>query len=579
MKLKIFIAFMLAFAVAFVVYSQTKRKNFALAEDFPRGALVYAQTGDLPALVKIFSESEFIDKYAKSGNFDDFRNRHLGRKLASRWQEFNDGAGVSFDLKTVARLTEGGAAIAVYDVGKLEFVFVAPMRNEVFAGIDFLRNRDKFAEETLAGGEIVRRAAIKADRGRQKQELIFANVKNRFVLATSEKLLARTLNNINDETSKNRLSDEPAFAVLSRKIEPHAATVWINQTALNDDYYFKRYWLMSAAENLKNVRAGIFDFEIGEGKAFEHRRFLLNEKVENATINFEHAYKLLAHLPPEIPLYRLQKSDARTIGETINKTVFEPRLSETTQKSRRSIYFSPFDASDETSEYHGYLSEKFDENINEVEADETIERQETTIDFSESLASARPQAILTFARSQILPAPLFIDFRRAAIFHLGAPKKFNRQAFETAIAGKFAAQTMIAAPNAEFVWETKTENETVRRELKLPMLEWRAVYELRGDLLILANDASFFQEIVASNNSTNENQTDLFADLTVINLSERKTAYDDVFDRLNEKNASDDFFSGNIKSLLDAADRIKKIEIRKNFRQNILEEELIFSYQ
>jgi hypothetical protein len=49
-----------------------------------------------------------------------------------------------------------------------------------------------------------------------------------------------------------------------------------------------------------------------------------------------------------------------------------------------------------------------------------------------------------------LPAPLFIDFRRAAIFRLGAPEKFNRQAFETAIRQKFAAQTMIAATNAEF---------------------------------------------------------------------------------------------------------------------------------
>jgi hypothetical protein len=98
-------------------------------------------------------------------------------------------------------------------------------------------------------------------------------------------------------------------------------------------------------------------------------------------------------------------------------------------------------------------------------------------------------------------------------------------------------------------------------------------------LLILANDASFFQEIIASNNSAKENPAAEFSELTVINLSERKAAYDDVFERLREKNAADNFFTCNIKSLLDAADEIKKIEIRKNYRQNILKEELIFSYQ
>lgn len=583
MKTKIFFTiWSVVAALAVIVYSQTKGANFAPAEDFPRGALVYAQINDLPTFVKLFSESEFAARYAASENFADFNKKHLGRKLASRWREFSDAAGFSLDWKAIAGLTETGATIAVYDVGKLEFVFVAPVRGEIFAATEFFRRREKFRTETLAGGTIIYRTEVEADRARQKQELIFANVENRFVLATSEKLLAQTLKNISGETAKNRLSDEPAFAALSAKIEPHLATVWVNQTALNEDYYFKRYWLLSDTANLKNIRAGIFDFEMQAGKLIEHRRFLLENAIENAALDSAQTEKMLSFLPANIPFFRLSVTDARVVNETIDKTIFERRREMSEQKNRRSIY-SSFDATDyDDAEDYDYLSGNFDENIDETEADETIERAETKIDFAASLASANAQAVLTFASPQISPSPLFVDFRRAAVFRLDAPEKFDRQAFETTIGRKFAAQTLIAASDVELIWETKTENGALRRELKLPMLEWRAVYALRGDLLIVANDESFFREIPIENHQANKNPTNqkpVFAELTVINMSERKSAYDDVFNRLIEKDAADDFFTGNVKSLLDSVSEIKKIEIRKNYSQNILAEELIFSYQ
>lgn len=584
MKTKILCAILLiAVAAALIVYAQTNRADFAPAADFPRGALVYAQIGDLPAFVRLLNESKFAAEYAASVNFANFRNNHLGRKLASRWREFNDAAGFSFDLETVAGLTENRAAIAVYDVGKLEFVFAAPLSAELFAASAFLRNREKYAQETLDGGTVIYRVRVEADRGRQKQELIFAHVENRLVLATSERLLAQTLNNIGGAASKNRLSDEPAFAVLSDKIEPHLATVWVDQTALNDDYYFKRYWLMSDAAPLENIRAGIFDFEMRDGKLLEHRRFLLDEVAAIAPLESEQTGKLLARVPENIPFYRLRRTDAQATGETIEKTIFEPRPNETERNSSRSFYSSFGAADDAASEDYDYLSGKFDENVDENEADEAVERPETKVDFAASLAAANPRAVLTFARPQVEPAPLFVDFRRAAIFYLGAPEKFDREAFESAIKEKFAAQTMIAAPEAEFVWETKTDDDSARRELKLPMLEWRAVYALRGDTLILTNDTEFFREIDAAENNSaarNEEKEKIrFAELTVVNLSERKAAYDDVFDRLREKQAAEDFFTGSVKSLFDAASRIARIEIRKNYSRNILEEELIFSYQ
>ena len=578
MKLKIFITILFVAAIGFVAFSANRTEHFAPAEDFPREALVYVQINDLPRLINLWNESKFKEKYSESTNFYQFKSSHLGRKLVSRLNEFSTASGFSIDLETVSSLTANRAALAIYDIGKLEFVFIAPVSDEIFAATKFVQNQDKFAEETLSDGTKIYRAAVEADRGRQKQELIFTHAKGRFILATSEKLLAQTLENISGNGRKNRLSDEPSFALLSEKTEPHSATVWVNQTRLNADYYFKRYWLMSDAEDLQNIRAGIFDFEIQAEKLVEQRRFLLNQNVNISPISASQIEKLSAFLPADIPFYRLQKADSKTVGETIEKTIFERQTKEAKRKNyRRFDNFSFDDYNDYSSGDYEFLSENFDERIDETEDAEIIEKSVAAINFFGSLQSANPQAVLRFAKPKVLPAPLFIDFERGAVFHLASPEGFNRNEFEAKIARKFSTQTLVLSPNVELNWETKTENNLTWRELKLPMLEWKAVYFLRGNDLILANDVDFLREILSAENTRNIESKDApTTKLTVINLEEKENAFTEIFARLEETSAFGNFFTGNVKSLLDSISKVKKIEVRENYARNILEETIIF---
>src|SRR5205085_923116 len=99
-------------------------------------------------------------------------------------------------------------------------------------------------------------------------------VKGRFVLATGEQLMLRTLANINGKSRSDKLSDDPTFKTLSGEISPHFASVWVDQSKLNGDYYFKHYWAMSDAARLRGMRAGLFDFEMRESSLLERREFL-----------------------------------------------------------------------------------------------------------------------------------------------------------------------------------------------------------------------------------------------------------------------------------------------------------------
>ena len=66
---------------------------------------------------------------------------------------------------------------------------------------------------------------------------------------------------------------------------------------------------MSDVEDLKNIRAGIFDFEIGEEKFIEHRRFLLKENENIAPVDAETAEKILTFVPENSPFYQLKTAE------------------------------------------------------------------------------------------------------------------------------------------------------------------------------------------------------------------------------------------------------------------------------
>jgi len=68
------VALGLIICAALFVNSRTRstRAAFGLAEDFPRGALVYAQFKDLPALIKQWDQSRLKQQYLESANYKEF---------------------------------------------------------------------------------------------------------------------------------------------------------------------------------------------------------------------------------------------------------------------------------------------------------------------------------------------------------------------------------------------------------------------------------------------------------------------------------------------------------------------------
>ncbi|HEY9502752.1 MAG TPA: hypothetical protein VIR01_14050, partial [Pyrinomonadaceae bacterium] len=73
------IAIALAFiGVAFVVFARTAREPkgaYGLAEELPRGALVYAQFSNLSTLIQEWDRSPLKERYLNSTNYRQLQNR------------------------------------------------------------------------------------------------------------------------------------------------------------------------------------------------------------------------------------------------------------------------------------------------------------------------------------------------------------------------------------------------------------------------------------------------------------------------------------------------------------------------
>lgn len=545
--------------------SAAKNDPFSPAKDLPRGALVYVQISDLPALIKRWKESPVSSKYLDSLNFRDLANRHLGLKLASRWQEFSDAAGFPFDLETVAGFADGRASIAIYDIGKLDLVFIAPVSDELFAVTKLAQNRSRFEEEDLGDDITAFRVAVEADRGRQKQEILFTHLRGRLIVATSEKLLAKTIANVIGRSSKDRLSDEPTFSRLSDRVTPHLATVWVDQAGLNDDYYFKRYWLMKDTAKLKNVRAGIFDLSIDDGKVTESREFLLDTPEQPQSVSIADGRELLSHVPGDTALFQMNSANNANVDDAIKVVLEIPaNVAKASERTTTHSFFRDDSVYYLDEGRFWSLGSDFDQNIDDQpdDSDEIVD-EVAAFQIAPTLAAARPTALLLISQPKMQAKPLFAEFNYAAVFRLGAAAAFDRAAFESAIRESLLQRVVIPEAAKMPEWTTKSENRSAFRELSLAMLDRTLSYVVVGDILILGNSNELIEEIQqAKNSGSDENLDKAFCDWRVLDVNQSREQFDQLFDQLQESN-SDDFFAGNIESLIAAVPEAERVEIKR----------------
>jgi len=388
--------------------------------------------------------------------------------LISRWEEFNDALGFPLDLATIGSSTDGAAAIAVYDIGQLDLLFVAPISDEKVALTEFFKSKDQFEELETPDGTPYYSHTVEADRGRQKQVLAFATVNGRFLLGTNEKLFLRALANLKKRATNDSIAADPTFKTLSQKITPHFATIWVDQSRLNADYYFKHYWLMQNVAELKSIRAGIFDLEQQQSRWIERREFLTTAERSNPGMQAAELRQLYSRTPDDASFVRFRSliNNPALPGPIIRDTLFDsPVEQESSSRSWSWDSYSPEDfyptSGDDYDSYdrYSYLDDSYDRTINDpydARVSDRVEpgrnplaaelEQQFLSGLQNVLSPARASAVAIATTPHITKGPLFVEFRRVAIFNLQAPGNLRRELLEQTVAqGAQARLTVVSS--------------------------------------------------------------------------------------------------------------------------------------
>mgnify|MGYP003288291669 CR=1 FL=1 len=609
-RVRWFTALLVLICVALIVYARSNRSSknaYSLAGDLPRGALVYAQFENLPELIKSWEQSQLKERYLSSTNYQQLQHRHLAMKLISRWEEFNDALGFSLDLGTLGSSTDGAAAVAIYDIGKLDLLFVAPISEGKVALTQFFKSKDQFEETETEDGTPYYSQAVEADRGRQKQVLAFAIVNGRFLLGTNEKLFLRALANIKSRATKDSIADDPTFRSLSAKVKPHFATIWVDQSKLNADYYFKHYWLMQNVDELKSIRAGIFDLERQESKWIERREFLTTVPAVPSAMSVAELQRLYSRMPGDAPFVRFRSltNNSDVPGKILRDTLFDSPVEQ--DRDTRSWSWDSYSSDDfyPVSDYtydsydrYSHLDDNYDTTIDDpydarvterVEPGRNpmaaeLERQFLT-GLQNVLSPANASAVAVATTPHATKGPLFVEFRKVAIFNLQSPGNLRRELLEQTIAQGAESRLTVVNSGSQPKWETRSD---AWRSLHLPMLGWEICYAVKDNMLIVSNSNELMKAVLEP-----RQQSTVSADvdeLTIIRFDRRKESFDDIVNVLdadaikrreqassadpNSPKGSQEFFSGNISSLLNVASGVSRIEIKRRSTGNNLHEEI-----
>ena len=154
----------------------------------PSGALLYLQARDFSALLVDWNRSPQKQAWLASSNYEVFSRSRLLLRLKEAGKQFADAAGLPADMNFLSQVAGGESALALYDIGKLQFVYITRLPSANAMQNQLWQARSKFEIRNAGGVTFYLRRDPESQR-----EVEFAVSGNYLLLATREDLMAGAL--------------------------------------------------------------------------------------------------------------------------------------------------------------------------------------------------------------------------------------------------------------------------------------------------------------------------------------------------------------------------------------------------
>ncbi|MGH9578221.1 MAG: hypothetical protein ACRD3R_12355, partial [Terriglobales bacterium] len=284
------------------------------AEVLPAGALLVLEAKDFSSLLAAWKGSKEKELWLAGDSYKVFSRSRLFLRLEEALNEFAVAGGFPADMTLVESAAGGASALALYDVGKLEFLYVTHLPAARAAETALWNSRAQFEPRSNAGFDYFVRASED-----KKRVIAFASTGDFLLVATREDLLASALALLAGKGGPD-VRHEPWYAqAVAAAGEAGDLRLVMDLHNLARKPHFRSYWVQGNISEMGAYRAGVADLHRSAGE-FREERVLLAAAAspaansaadEDAARSSDAALAdALRLVPPDAGLYRAWASPA-----------------------------------------------------------------------------------------------------------------------------------------------------------------------------------------------------------------------------------------------------------------------------
>ncbi len=236
----------------------------------PNGALLYLEAQDFHSLIHDWNASQAKRTWLAGDDYAGFSRSRLFQRLSQAQDEFSATATIPADANLLGSVAGSESALALYDIGNLQFVYVTRMEEAKAAATPLWLARDKFEQRAEGAARFYLREDQQSNR-----TAAFALDKGWLILGTRADLVAGVLDRI-EGTETRGLREESwyADAVKQASAPPGDLRMVLNLESIVPSPYFRSYWVQRNITELKQYRAAICDLHRTDEEYRENRVLL-----------------------------------------------------------------------------------------------------------------------------------------------------------------------------------------------------------------------------------------------------------------------------------------------------------------
>jgi hypothetical protein len=239
----------------------------------PAGAVLVLQAKDFGPLVAGWSSSSEKATWLGSANYRAFSQSRLFLRLKDAWDEFTAAAGIPPDMALLSEVAGGESALALYDIGKLEFVYVTRLPAARLLENGLWRTRGSYEPRQAAGTPFY----VRIDPA-SRRTVAFGSRGDYLLLATREDLLAASLTLLSGPGASSVERDAWFAASVGAAEAPGDLRLAMNLAALVKEPHVRSYWIQGNIPDLRQYTSAISDLFVSPDGIREERTFIRAEE-------------------------------------------------------------------------------------------------------------------------------------------------------------------------------------------------------------------------------------------------------------------------------------------------------------